>query len=694
MSDSVGAEAPVPAQAQPPVVPATEASATESTTGAANPAASAATAAPDTAPAAPAPVAAAAKPDKQAAGEAAAAPVAPPPANPSGLPTVLIPEPVSADGLRLLPESEFLIDYRPQGLTPAELLSLIPNNYDALIVRSATKVTAAVLEAAGPRLRVVARAGVGVDNIDVSAATARGVVVVNSPSGNIAAAAEHTLALLFATARHVARADASVKEGRWERSKLVGVEVGGRTLGIVGLGKVGLKVARAAGAGGLGMTVLAVDPYASADIARAAGVELCASLDEMLPRVDFLTVHTPLLASTLDLISERELRLMKPGARVLNVARGGVYNEAALLRALDEGWIAGAGIDVWTQEPLPKVGTPEFDGKNGVAIPTVSKLARHPKVVATPHLGASTVEAQENVALDVCAQVREVLRGGLPSSAVNAPLILPEEYRKLQPFVRLVERMGSLYTQHFAMRSGSGTVTYTGHGTNKVYLGDRRFELVYQGELAGMANTRPLLAALVKGLVGPISDGQGANINIVNAALVAKERGIVVTETHERGPLQAYASLVTLRSRRQHDDKKKDGAHDAQEDSHHIIEGYVSGNAAYIARLGRFSASFIPHGTLIILHNYDQPGEIGGVGTVLGRHGINIRFMQVASLNDAEADNGNADGAPAAVQNGNGSQQAANEALMILGVAGDVTSDVVGELGRSEGILDVNVVRM
>ena len=291
-------------------------------------------------------------------------------------------------------------------------------------MRSETKVIAQVLQA-GTNLRVVARAGVGVDNIDVEAATQQGIIVVNSPSGNIVAAAEHTIALLLATARNVGRADAGLKNEngmKWERSKLVGVEVGRKTLGIIGLGKVGMKVARMAI--GLGMKVTALDPYASPEVASQAGVTLVGSLDELLPQVDFLTIHTPLLASTLNLLGEAEFQKMKKTARVLNVARGGVYNEAALVKALDEGWIAGAGIDVFTSEP-PAEGS------------DAARLAMHPKVVATPHLGASTVEAQENVSMDVCSQVLEILRGGLPTAAVNAPLILPEEYRRLQPFVKL-----------------------------------------------------------------------------------------------------------------------------------------------------------------------------------------------------------------------------------------------------------------
>lgn len=563
----------------------------------------------------------------------------------SNKPRILVPEKVSPDGLALL-KDDCQVDLRP-GLSPEDLLAQIPE-YHALIVRSETKVTAQVL-AAGKKLKVVARAGVGVDNIDVNAATSHGIVVVNSPSGNILAAAEHTIALLMATARNVGRADTSSKAGKWERSKLVGVEVGGKTLGIIGLGKVGMKVARMGT--GLGMKVKAVDPYASSEIAAQARVELVPDLKTLLPEVDFLTIHTPLMASTLDLLKEDEFRAMKKTARVLNVARGGVYNEAALLKALDEGWIAGAGLDVFTSEP------PAPDS-------TASLLSKHPLVVATPHLGASTVEAQENVSLDVCTQVAEILRGGLPTAAVNAPLILPEEHRKLQPFVRLVEKMGGLYTQHFV--GGKGGM-----------VGGRQFELVYHGELSGISNTRPLLAALVKGLVSTISDSGGRDVNIVNASLIAREKGLVINETHSgETKTSAYSSLVSLRAH-------GGGVGGEQQ----LIEGYVSGRNVYISRLDRFSATFKPEGTLLVLHNYDEPGKIGGVGMVLGKYGINIRFMQVASL---AAKLGGALDGPVEASDTNEE----NEALMILGVAGEVSRELLDDLKQTEGILDVSLVQL
>ncbi|KAI0190319.1 phosphoglycerate dehydrogenase [Astrocystis sublimbata] len=573
-------------------------------------------------------------------------------------PRILVPEKVSPDGLALLSEA-YEVDSRPQGVTPQELLSLIPD-VDALIVRSETKVTAEVLRA-GSLLRVVARAGVGVDNIDVEAATAGGVIVVNSPAGNILAAAEHTVALLLATARNVGRADRTSKEGRWERSKLVGIEVGRKTLGIVGLGKVGMKVARMCI--GLGINVIAFDPYANPDLVRQTGVEcLVPRLAEMLPQVDFLTIHTPLLATTLDLIGAAEFSLMKPTARVLNVARGGVYNEAALLDALNNGVIAGAGLDVFTKEP-PDQDSPAW------------ALVRHEKVVATPHLGASTVEAQENVALDVCTQVAAVLRGELPTSAVNAPLILPEEYRALKPHARLIERMGGLYTQHFASPTAPAGV------------GGRHFELMYHGDLAGISSSRPLLAALVRGLVSSFSDTGGRHVNIVNATAVAREKGIVIREIHAHSGTssgtEVYASSVTLRALAAPDAAGKDG----EQARSQVIEGYVAGNTAYISRLDRFKASFSPEGTLLILYNYDEPGKIGGVGTVLGRHGINIRFMQVASLDSTRPKGGQEEAKANMASNG-------DEALMILGIDGDVTKEVMEDMRAAEGILNVSLVRL
>lgn len=584
-------------------------------------------------------------------------------------PKILIPEKVSPDGLALL-QTSFEV-HEKKGLSPEELLEII-SQYEALIVRSETKVTSTLLSAA-KKLKVVARAGVGVDNVDVESATKHGIIVVNSPSGNINAAAEHTIALMMAVARNVGDACSSIKAGKWERSRLVGVEAKGKTLAIIGLGKVGLTVARIAS--GFGMNLIGYDPYANPSLTTAASVSLRPSLAELLKEADFLTLHTPLIASTKGMIGAAELATMKPTARILNVARGGMIDEAALLDALNSGTIAGAGIDVFTSEP-PEADSPAF------------RLIAHPKVVATPHLGASTREAQENVSIDVCEQVISILSGQLPRSAVNAPLILPEEYRTLQPFVTLVEKMGSLYTQHYGpLINNSGSARQSFRTT---------FDLTYEGALATLHTTKPLFAALVKGLLTPITSSDGLNINIVNAELLAKERGILVNEhrSRENEEDNPYSSFVTLRARTSRSaSHARDIARSAspaasritapqtqpvQDDQ--IIQGFVSGNKPFISRLDRFKGEFIPSGTLLICRNFDSCGKIGLVGSLLGKAGVNIRFMNVAPLHEDEGHReGDVEG---------------NEALMILGMDRPVGDDVVKSLISAEGVLEASLVTL
>ncbi|MCJ1482621.1 hypothetical protein MMC06_002787 [Schaereria dolodes] len=602
-------------------------------------------------------------------------------------PRVLIPEKVSPDGLTLLRKTLHVEERK--GLSPDDILNIIAD-YDALIVRSETKVTADLLQA-GKKLKVVARAGVGVDNVDVEAATRLGIIVVNSPSGNIGAAAEHTIALLLAVARNITDGCSSLKAGKWERSRLVGVEVKGKTLGIIGLGKVGLNVARLAI--GLGMHVEALDPYASAQVASAHSVDLVSSLSELLQISDFLSIHTPLIASTKGMISTNELQSMKKGARILNVARGGMIDEQALVSALDNNHIAGAGIDVFTSEPP-------------LASSTAAALIAHPKVVVTPHLGASTVEAQENVSLDVCSQVLSILSGELPRSAVNAPLILPEEYKTLQPFVRLVEKMGSLYTQHYS------SVHHSHHSTPAQET-RTTFDLIYEGSLATLANTKPLFAALVKGLTTPISTSAGRNVNIVNAEFIARDRGIVINEQHSRAPpTHTYSSLVTLRARASGYQSRSSSrrrpattiatasplvfetsSQSSEREKEQVISGYVSGSQIFISRLDRFATSFVPEGNLLICHNYDSPGKIGVVGGLLGREGVNINFMSVAPVDRGEVVEGES-GSEGAGGEGVGKGAGSNEALMILGVDREVGGDVVGRMVGEEGILEVSVVAL
>lgn len=424
---------------------------------------------------------------------------------------------------------------------------------------------------------------------------------------------------------------------------------------------------------GLGMNITAMDPYASAAVASSASVTLVPSLDELLPSADFLTIHTPLIASTKGMISTAELSKMKKGSRILNVARGGTIDEVALLAALESGHLAGAGIDVFTSEP------PQPDS-------SAAKLIAHPAVVATPHLGASTKEAQENVSIDVCEQVLQILAGELPRSAVNAPLILPEEYMKLQPYVNLIEKMGSLYTQHYT-------------SSDRPALSSNRdtFDLIYEGDVASINNTKPLFAALIKGLTAPISSG--GNVNIVNAELVARERGIIVNERRSREPSssQTYSSLVTLVSHPPSRASSRAPPGSAADTStsksapqkQQIISGTCSASRPIISRLDRFWTSFVPEDRLLICHNYDSPGKVGLVGSILGRQGVNINFMSVAKGRD----NGNgvavkALEAPAAVPEGE------EEALMILGVDREVEESVVNSLKAEGGILSASIITL
>jgi D-3-phosphoglycerate dehydrogenase len=416
------------------------------------------------------------------------------------------------------------------------------------------------------------------------------------------------------------------------------------------------------------MRLVAYDPYANPNLAAAASVTLRPSLAELLKEADFLTLHTPLIASTKGMISKAELETMKPTARILNVARGGMIDEDALVAALDAGTIAGAGIDVFTSEP------PQPDS-------SASRLIAHPKVVATPHLGASTREAQENVSIDVCEQVVSILSGELPRSAVNAPIILPEEYRTLQPFVSLVEKMGSLYTQHYS------SVKLDSFRTT--------FDIIYEGKLASINTTKPLFAALVKGLLTPITSSDGLNINIVNAEILAKERGILINEQRSRENVEdkPYSSFITLRARAtrstSHTRSTNSRANSpaasrnarSQDTEDQIIQGFVSGNKPFISRLDRFKGEFVPRGTLLICRNFDSCGKIGFVGNLLGKAGVNIKFMNVAPLDEEHEERANGEG-----------KGGSNEALMILGVDRPVSEDVQKALVGPEGMLEASVV--
>ena len=479
------------------------------------------------------------------------------------MPRILVADPLAEDGLeRLRRAGDVTVVSK---LQEAELILCIPE-FDALVVRSETRVTAPILEA-GRKLRVVGRAGVGVDNIDVPAATRKGIIVVNAPRGNIVAAAEHTIALLFALARWVPQADASVKRGEWTRSKFIGTEVRGKTLGVIGLGNVGSEVAKRAH--GLEMEVIAYDPVVSVERAELFNVELV-GLNELLGRSDFVTVHVPLVDANRSLIGAPELALMKPGARLINTARGGIVNEAALVDALKTERLAAAASDVFENEP-----------------PGNHPLFALPNFVATPHIAASTMEAQVSVAFDVAEEVAAVLAGDLPRFAVNAPALPPEELAYLRPFADLTERLAALHVQLFGGRVSS-------------------IELDFEGELAEH-DSNLLVSSAIKGVLQPFTEDR---INPVNARLNAASRGVKLVE--RRSPAHhSYASLVTVRM----------GGHE--------LAGTVLNGELRAVRIDSFRVDLVPEGRFLVSRHEDRPGVVGRFGTILGEHDVNIASMQV-----------------------------------------------------------------
>ncbi len=455
---------------------------------------------------------------------------------------------------------------------PQEKLIEMIGAYDALLVRSATKVTAEVIQA-GKRLRVIARAGVGVDNIDVDAATQAGVIVVNAPTGNVVAAAEHTIAMLMAVARNVAQADAHVRAGQWKRDRFMGVEVRNKVLGTVGLGRVAQEVVRRAQ--GLGMQVIAYDPYVTAEYALQRGVTL-ADLDSLVEQADFITLHVPLTPQTRHLIGRERLARMKPTARLINVARGGVVDERALAEAVAAGRLAGAALDVFENEPL------EAD----------SPLRSVPNIILTPHLGGSTMEAQEKVAEDVALQVLDVLNDRPARYAVNAPILPPKDLDFLVPYIDLAERMGRFIKQLGAQ--GMGDVELTAEGNLA------EFDLSY------------IRAGVIKGL---LADVVSVRVNLVNAALLAERRGMNLIERKKHQHEYAYDNLLTLRA--------TSGAR------RWTVRGAVLQGEPHIVGINELWVDFPAQGHVVLAMHQDRPGMIGKVGTLLGNHDVNISFMHV-----------------------------------------------------------------
>lgn len=481
-------------------------------------------------------------------------------------PKILIADDVSESGLQPLRDAGFAVDKRI-GLAPDDLRRAL-SACDGLVVRSETKVTADIMDAA-KTLRVIGRAGVGVDNIDVPAATTRGIVVMNAPDGNTITTAEHTIALLVALARNVPQANSSVKAAKWDRKRFIGAELRGKTLGIVGLGRIGRAVAQRAAA--LGMKVVAHDPFIAVQ-AGEAEVETV-SLDEVFSRADFLTIHTPLTTETRGLISADAFAKMKSGARVINCARGGLVDESALYEAISSGKIAGAALDVFEQEPPP---------------------ADHPllqldQVIVTPHLGASTAEAQEAVAFTVAEQMRDYFLSGALRGAVNMPTLGAQELTTLQPYLSLAESLGRFQAQ-------------------LVDTAVREVRLQFAGELVDI-DAAPVTRAFLAGLLRDVS----ARVNIVNAFVIAEERGISVTTAYSRGTNQASAIRTSIQT--------ESGETTASGTVFQTPDGYREGR---ITRINGFRIEATPRGYLLVMHNRDVPGVIGQVGTILGNAGINI----------------------------------------------------------------------
>lgn len=502
------------------------------------------------------------------------------------LPTVLVSEKLGEGGLELLRKvANVDCSYN---LSPEELCAKI-SLCDALIVRSGTKVTREVFEASKGRLKVVGRAGVGIDNVDLQAATEFGCLVVNAPTANTIAAAEHGIALLVAMARNIPQADSSLKAGKWQRNKYTGVSLVGKTLAVMGFGKVGSEVARRAK--GLGMTVLAHDPYAPVDRAHAIGVDLV-SFDEALAQADFISLHMPLTQATSKIFNAETFSKVKKGVRIVNVARGGVIDEEALIQALDNGVVAQAALDVFTEEP------PEQD----------NKLVLHDNVIVTPHLGASTAEAQEGVAVEIAEAVVGALQGELAGTAVNAPMVPQEVLAELAPYISLSEKLGRLAIQLVAGGGGVKNVKLS-------YLSTRTDD-----EL----DTRLLRAMVIKGLIEPISS---AYINLVNADHVAKQRGLKIVEERKLSDGALEVPLETMEVKIAHAESKFASA--LSDTGEITLEGKVKDRTPYLSRVGNFDVDISLEGSVILSRQVDQPGMIGKVGSILGEENVNISFMTV-----------------------------------------------------------------
>lgn len=523
---------------------------------------------------------------------------------------VLVSDNISSKGVEILRNAGLEVDVKT-GLKPDELKSII-GEYQALVVRSATKATADIIEAA-KNLKVIGRAGSGLDNVDKAAASKRGIVVMNTPGGNTVTTAEHTIAMIFAVARKIPQANASMTKGLWEKKKFMGTELFQKTLGIVGLGNIGGEVARRAQC--LGMNVIAYDPFLSEEKAAEMGIEKM-EVAELIKRADFITIHTPLTNETKNLINKDTIKTMKDGVYIVNCARGGIINEKDLFDALESGKVAGAALDVFEKEP-----------------PENNPLVGHDKVVCTPHLGASTQEAQENVALAVAEQIVDYLMHGTIRNAVNFPSIPADQVVVLQPYITLAEKLGGFAAQIF-----EGAIT--------------EVTLEYRGE-ASTLNTSPVTIAALKGLLDPILL---ETVNFVNAPFIAKERGIEVKETKSRDAGN-YQSMIVLRVKSPKKELQVHGTLFSKKDPR-------------IVKVDNFIVEIVPEGSMLFIYNNDKPGVIGNIGMLMGKNNINIARMHF------------------------GREKAGGMAISVVNIDSPASDKVLEEIKNLPNILDVKVINL
>jgi D-3-phosphoglycerate dehydrogenase len=524
---------------------------------------------------------------------------------------VLVSDPLAEEGLEILKKA---VDVDVKTDLKEDELCRIIGDYDALLVRSSTEVTAKVIEA-GKRLKFIGRAGVGVDNIDMDAATRKGIIVANAPEGNTLAATEHTMAMMLSLARNIPQATASLKKKEWKRSKFMGVELNEKVLGIVGFGRIGRELAKRAIA--MDMKCVAYDPFISKERAAQLGVEMM-SVEDLFKIADVITVHTPLIAETKHIINAKSIATMKDGVRIINCARGGIIDEKALYDAVRSGKVAGAALDVFETEP-----------------PTESPLLTLDQIIVTPHLGASTVEAQVNVAVSVAKQCIEVLNGGSAKYVVNAPMVPPELAEVLEPYAQLAEKMG-----RFVIQIASGRLSSV--------------ELIYGGELSAYAGSMKYITRLaLKGLLDPVLQQP---VNIVNADFIAKERGISVSETVTQES-SGFKNLITIRIKTDKGEETVSGT------------VFFKGRSRIVA-VGGYTMDMIPEGYVIVSRHLDKPGVIGRASTILGKCNINIAGMQVGRVQPGE------------------------HAIMVLNVDSEVPQEVMDEIRGMPGIFTATFAKI